>query len=237
MAIPQYLAMTAAEMQNCPRFPAHIGWMACHFSPYGTGLSNLPQSLPEDSLLILNDRTPIFHHDPVRIAEELAACIEAFRCRGLLLDFQRPGNEELSVLVQTLQPSLPCPVAVSDLYAADAECAVFLPPVPLHLPLGEYISPWQNREIWLEMAPDCETITITEQGALFTGDNPEEIREGGFADETLHCHYQISTEEDQIRFQLHRSREDLEALAAEAEAYGVTNAVGLYQQFPFDHFG
>ena len=87
------------------------------------------------------------------------------------------------------------------------------------------------------MAPDCETITITEQGALFTGDNPEEIREGGFADETLHCHYQISTEEDQIRFQLHRSREDLEALAAEAEAYGVTNAVGLYQQFPFDHFG
>ena len=47
MAIGRYFAMTAAEIRGCSALPAGIAWMACHFSPYGTGLSNLPPELPE----------------------------------------------------------------------------------------------------------------------------------------------------------------------------------------------
>ena len=42
MAIRQYLAMTAAEMTQAGSLPRHAAWMACHFSPYSTGLTNLP---------------------------------------------------------------------------------------------------------------------------------------------------------------------------------------------------
>ena len=46
MAIRQYLAMTAAEMTQAGSLPRHSAWMACHFSPYSTGLTNLPDRLP-----------------------------------------------------------------------------------------------------------------------------------------------------------------------------------------------
>ena len=58
MAIAPFLAMTAAEMQNSSQLPPKIAWMACHFSPYGLGLSNLPKELPSDSLLMVDDITP-----------------------------------------------------------------------------------------------------------------------------------------------------------------------------------
>ena len=43
MVIRPFLAMTAAEIRANPDISSPIGWMACHFSPYGTGLSNLPE--------------------------------------------------------------------------------------------------------------------------------------------------------------------------------------------------
>ena len=52
MAMDVFLAMTAAEICGNRNLPANLGWMACHFSPYGTGLSNLPKQLPPSSLLI-----------------------------------------------------------------------------------------------------------------------------------------------------------------------------------------
>ena len=75
MAFAQYLAMTAAEMMgNAP--PAEgVAWMACHFSPYSTGLCNLPHALPPGSLLILNDRTPIHGHDASRVCRELSQAL------------------------------------------------------------------------------------------------------------------------------------------------------------------
>ena len=71
MAMARYLAMTAAEMMGGAPLPGKTAWMACHFSPYSTGLCNLPAALPPGSLLILNDRTPIHGHDPERICREL----------------------------------------------------------------------------------------------------------------------------------------------------------------------
>ena len=77
MAIPLYLAMTAREFRICKTVPANMAWMACHFSPYGTGLSNLPTSLPPGSMIILNDRTPICGHDPELIAAQLKELLKS----------------------------------------------------------------------------------------------------------------------------------------------------------------
>lgn len=228
MAIPRYLAMTAAEMRAVSDLPAEAAWMACHFSPYGTGLSNLPSTLPPDSLLILNDRTPIHGHDGERVAKQLQERIEALHCKGLLLDFQRPEEPETAALVKHLTGALSCPVTVSDLYARGLDCPVFLPPAPPEVSLETYLAPWQGREIWLEMALGGEVISLTEQGAQVSplphppGDGQAETR--------LHCHYQISVSDTEVEFPLWRTAEDLEALLAEAERLGVTAAVGLYQE-------
>lgn len=230
MAIRRYFAMTAAEIRGNPLLPPGTAWMACHFSPYGTGLSNLPRDLPPDSLLILNDRTPIHGHDPERIAGQLAELLEALDCRGLLLDFQRPGVEETAALAGHLVKTLPCPVAVSDLYARELNCPVFLSPVPADMALGDYLAPWQGREVWLDLALDGEVITLTEEGAAAAPQLPGTVLEGGLREETLHCHYQIALSDSAANFSLWRTAEDLERLLAEAEELGVTTAVGLYQE-------
>lgn len=231
MAIARYFAMTAAEISLNPVLPPKIAWMACHFSPYGDGLSNLPEALPPDSLLILNDRTPIHGHDPQRIAGQLSGVLEALDCRGLLLDFQRPGVEETAALTRHLVQTLPRTVAVSDLYARELDCPVFLPPVPADTPLSGYLPPWKDREIWLELALDGEEITLTPEGAasgpLPLGPPTPE----GTPEERLHCRYTVTVSENAARFTLWRTEQDLEALLEEAASLGVTTAVGLYQEF------
>ena len=230
MAMDVFLAMTAAEIYGKRNLPANLGWMACHFSPYGTGLSNLPKQLPAASLLIVDDITPIRGHDPQHILDQLADCAERFRCRGILLDFQRPGIEEASALVGILAQALPCPLAVSSVYANAASCAVCLPPVPPSEPPEDWFSPWNRREIWMEVSSEGEEICITESGRTSiplpfpTGSDPE------FHEEALCCHYSICPEDDKIKFLLRRTKEDLSDLLAKAESFGVTTAVGLWQE-------
>lgn len=228
MAIQGFLAMTGAELALCNRLPPKAGWMACHFSPSSPGLSNLPKALPEGSLLILNDRLPICGHDKARIAEELSRVIWDHGCCALLLDFQRPDIPEAKALTGVLTEALPCPVAVTPPYADGNTAAVFLPPLPCHLPLSQWIAPWQGRELWLELALDRETITLTDKGASIA---PVDLEpETGFEEKNLHCHYSAAVEEDQAVFSLWRTRDDLAELLLEAETLGVTTAVGLYQE-------
>lgn len=230
MAIRPFLAMTAAEIFAVSQFPSEIGWMACHFSPYGLGLSNLPRQLPPKSLLILDDITPIHGHDPLLIAHQLAQRITTLDCAALLLDFQRPEVEETAALVSVLAQGLPCPVAVSHLYADAGACPVFLPPVPPSVPPEAYFAPWQGRELWLELALDGEEIILREDGAVSSTLPHVPVKETDFFDETLLCHYRCELEDDAARFTLYRTEADLELLLAEAEKYGVTTAVGLYQE-------
>lgn len=230
MAIRRYLAMTAAEMRSCTSFPENIGWMACHFSPYGLGLSNLPKALPPGTLLILDDITPIHAHDPRIIADQLAKCVDGLKCSGVLLDFQRPRIEGTAALTKYLSGTLPCPMAVTEFYADGLTCPVCLPPLPCHIPLDEYLAPWRGREIWLEMALEEEILTLTEKGCTIEPLPREEACEGGHIEKDLHCHYHVQAEEYSARFALFRTREDLDALLKEAEDFGVTTAVGLYQE-------
>ena len=226
MAIPIYLAMTAAEFASCANFPPHTGWMACHFSSYGLGLSNLPPALPEDAMVIVNDRTPICGHDPETILLQLAG----IPCGCYLLDFQRPGVLETARLAEYLLKNLPRPAALSSLYAEDLDCPVFLPPVPPSLSPEDYLQPWQGREIWLEAAMNTEIITVTSQGTT-TQESTEPISQPlPHFDEALFCHYAIEIHGDAACFHLHRTREDLAALLQKAEPLGVRLSAGLYQE-------
>lgn len=230
MATDMFLAMTGAEIGGSSCLPPKIGWMACHFSPYAVGLSNRPKSLPPGSLLILNDITPIHGHDGEVIAAQLRECVEKLKCSAVLLDFQRPDYEESARLAAHLVSALPCPVIISEPYAANLDSPVFLPPVPHHVSLGDWLSPWKGREIWLEAALDGEVITLTESGADIAPLPPGDGFEGGHREETLHCHYHIAVSGTEAQFTLRRTKEDLDALLEEAESLGVSSAVGLYQE-------
>ena len=229
MVLPLYLAMTAAEIRANTDFPPNIGYMACHFSPYGTGLSNCPMHLPEGSMLILNDRTPIHGHDHGLIADQLTELVEKLRCDSVLLDFQRVDVPELSLLAQKLSAALPCPVGVSDLYAADSDCSIFMPPVMPDTPLSEHLAPWQGRDIWLDISTEGLEITLTEKCAS-TVRLPRQILPACHGDTALHCHYRIDVGEN-IRFTLFRTEQDLQDLLAEAKHLGISRAVGLYQEW------
>ena len=230
MPIAQYLAMTGTEMAGNTVFPTHTAWLACHFSPGGQGLSNLPKWLPAGSLLILDDSTPMANHDPAQIAQALGACMRALQCVGLLLDFQRAGEEQARALVEYLCQTLPFPVAVSDLYAEGTDCAVFLPPIPPDTPMAAWLARWTGREIWLDTAMDSQEIVLTEKGATATPLPFQACPEGGLADRNLHCHYRVSLDDDKAVFTLWRTAADIADQLAEAEALGVRAAVGLYQE-------
>lgn len=229
MVLPLYLAMTAAEIRANTDFPPNIGYMACHFSPYGTGLSNCPAHLPEGSMLILNDRTPIHGHDHGLIADQLTELVEKLKCDSVLLDFQRADVPELSLLAEKLSAALPCPVGVSDLYAADSDCSVFLPPVMPDTLLSEHLVPWQGRDIWLDISTEGLEITLTEKGAS-TVSLPSQVFPACHGDSALHCHYRIDVGEN-IRFTLFRTEQDVKDLLAEAKHLGISRAVGLYQEW------
>lgn len=230
MATRRYLALTAAEFAAAQPLPSGTGWMACHFSPYGTGLSNLPASLPPESLLILNDRVPFRGHDPERIGEELGHCARELDCSAVLMDFQKPKVPELQALAEHLTAVLPCSAVISQQYAGNLTCPVFLSPCPHHTPLAELIAPWLGRELWLDLAVDAETITLTKDGAVILPLPLGVLPQGGHRDPRLHCHYSTEAGVDHARFTLWRTRKDLEALAREAEDLGITALVGLWQE-------
>ncbi|MBR1972247.1 MAG: hypothetical protein IKA16_02275 [Oscillospiraceae bacterium] len=230
MAIMPFLAMTASEMRSFSQIPAKTAWMACHFSPYGLGLSNLPRVLPSGSLLMVDDITPPHGHDSQIIAEQLQQCVETLGCCGILLDFQRPDNEETATLAQFLTAALPCPVAVSEEYAEAVDGPVFLSPVPPSVALSGHLAPWAGRDIWLDLSLAAEVITVTAQGAQAVPLPFPDMDADGFAETALHCHYRTELRENAAVFTLWRTREDLETLLEEAEESGIRTAVGLYQE-------
>lgn len=228
MAIGRFLAMTAAEMASASSLPPHPAWMACHFSPYSTGLTNLPAKLPPESLLILNDRTPIHGHEPERILRELEQVLQRFRCPGLLLDFQNPATPESLALTSYLARHLNIPLAAPPEYAQDCK-AVFLPPVPTDVTVPDYLKKWERQEIWLEAALEGQNIILTPDGAVYQPNRCQDF-EHIHQEPKLHCHYSIEDTPQGIVFHTWRTKEDLKQLLAEAEALGVTRSIGLYQE-------
>ena len=225
-----YLALTAGELYgNAPK-EENLAYMACHFSLYTTGLSNVPDALPPGAMLILNDQIPICGHDQNRIIDQLQEVMERHACASLLLDFQRPGNKEIAQLCSLLSTEMQYPLGISHHYADGLNCAVFLPPPPLDMPLGEYVKPWQGRKVWLEAALEAAEFTITADGCKAASLPYEFSQDNTFAEEILHCRYRCEVDSDKIHFHLYRTIDQLEALLDEATTLGIEKSIGLYQQ-------
>ena len=180
--------------------------------------------------MILNDRIPTQGHDTMQITDQLLSAVQTLRCSCVLLDFQHPGDPVLKILAQNLTETLPCPLVVSEQYARDLSCSVFLSPCPHHVLLADHAKPWQERELWLDLALDAEVISLAGDGAVFSPVPYPEITSHCHVDSRLHCHYSIVNTENTSRFTLWRTREDLEALLHDAEELGICTFVGLYQE-------
>jgi hypothetical protein len=226
MANTPYLAMTAAEFMSCGAPPPKLGWMACHFSPYGRGLSNIPKALPPSSMLILNDRIEPNGIDPELVATQLAQAVEALACNCVLLDLQRPGNDVTKVVAQAVCESITCPVAVSGIYAAALRCAVFLPPPDLREDPATYFAPWNDREIWLEVYDQWETADVREDGVQFDTQPLSVHNELPHFDTELNCRYGLQIRKDHALFTLRRGMEQWETTK-----YPITNLVALWQDY------
>ena len=230
MVLPLYLAVTGAEMSALAGSCSNLAFMACHFSPYTQGLSNLPVFLPQDAMLILNDRMPCCGHSADLVAGQILDIMERFRCASLLLDFQRPSDGESENMVRRIVEKLPFPVAVTERYAQNLHCPILLSPAPLHVPLADYLQPWSDREIWLEAALQQEEINVTEAGTNDTNRFPPDGLDGGFFDETLCCRYKISASSDRITFTLFDTAKSLQKKLDLAQSLHVSRAVGLWQE-------
>lgn len=228
MSFVLHLAMTAAELQHCSSPPLPVGWMACHFSPYGTGLSNIPASLPPGSLLMVNDRTPVNGHDPDLIAKQLSEAVKGLDCSGILLDFQRPGEERTQQIAEAVS-QLPFPVGITPAYAENCECAVFLPPIPLTTLPEKYLEVWRGRQIWLEAATDSTCIRITKDGNQRLPPVSQALP-FPHSDRELFCRYRIDVQGQHIDFHLCRDEDCLLQLMEAGEELGIRCFVGLYQQ-------
>lgn len=230
MGLACYLAMTAAEFQAADTIPDAVAWMACHFSGSNQGLSNLPNFLPKDSLLILDDSIPINGHDPQLIREQLFSLAEQFSLKGILLDFEREGVQELRQLAVCLVQDPTCPVCVSRLYARELSCPVFLPPPPLHTPLAEYLVPWKNRTVWQELAIESQIARIDSRGCRLEDAPMEQLPEPSFSDRGCCCRYHWELTNGEAVFTMVREEPELAMLEEDARALGVEQTIGLYQQ-------
>lgn len=228
MALPIYLAMTQGEFLHCPQLPEHIAWMESSFSSSGTGLSQLPQTLPKNSLLMVTDQFPPQDHDSELIIRQLIKTAEDFSLCGVVLDFQRPYCEETDKIADAICRTLPCPVALTPPYKK-ADTILFLPPIPVYQSAKEYLAPYAGQEIWLETELRGMEMTVTKDGS--TGCPLEAPLDGSiFEDAQCHCRYTIDVRPDRAIFSMLRTGADLQALLTEAETMGVTKAMGLYQQ-------
>ena len=230
MVLPLYLARTNAELFAEPPPPGRLAYMACSFSPYTLGLSGIPSSLPEGSILILNDRMNCQGHSPDLVAGQLQEAVARLSCESVLVDFQRPPSPDSESMVSRIVQSLPCPVAVTEEYAKNLNCPVFLSPAPLHLPLEAHLEPWQGREIWLEAALGQSEILVTPKGMNASCQFPPEGLTGGFYEEKLRCHYHTKINPECITFTLFDTIESLEQKLELAHTLGVSRAIGLWQE-------
>lgn len=220
--MPLYLAMTAAEISDCQQLPEHTAYMACHFSPYSTGLSNLPNTLPRGAMVILNDRIPLCGHDPAVVAGQLQQLCEELEAECLLLDLQREDSSMHGIVRQILDLAV-CPVGVSELYARDFDCPVFLSMPPMHVPPQTHYAPWEGREIWVEAALEHCSYAVTTLSCTLQ----DHLTDAPLPCPDLFCHYGFQKEADRLLIGLERTQADLDRLIADER---ITKAIGLYQQ-------
>lgn len=222
-----FLAMNDSQMREL--HPKRAAYMAMHFSPYSAGLSNPPSYLPENSILLLDDSMPVQNHDTETVVRQLTELVTRFSVKAVLLDFQNSPTEESEKMVTSILNALPCPVAVTEMYARQLQCLVFLSPTPVNMPLKDHLAPWLRQGIYLDIAPGALEIAVTETGSKASA-LPANHYPLPLEDSKLHCHYNVTVTEEKAVFTLSRTQADLEKLVQEAYSLGILGAVGLYQE-------
>ncbi len=219
-----FLAMTLPEIKE--NLPNRMAYMALHFSPYDTGLSNIPGFLPQGCILLLDDSMPADMHNREVVAQQLKVLVDQFSPAAVLLDFQREASPESETMVDSILQALPCPVGATEQYASKFGCPVFLSPLPVNKPIEEHLTPWLQQGVFLELATESIATTVTRDGSRtsaipYTDSFPLE-------DQKLCCHYDVEVQKGEAIFRLTRTKKDLAVLAEQAYRMGVKGVVGLY---------
>jgi hypothetical protein len=227
MEFPLFLAMTAAEIAGNASLPPKLAYLSCRFALDADGICGLPETLPEGSILMLSDETPISHHDPQLVARQLQEAVQRLACRYLVLDLQRCASTLGRQIVEAVAQRAGCCVVVSEAYAAGNELPVLVAPPPLWTPVQPYLERWKGRRLWLEAVCEAACVTVSQQGSRYEpGYYSAEAH--SFTDRDLCISYSIKCGSDRVEFYLHRGRPQLEALLCKVE--GLEGAIGLYQQ-------
>ena len=197
---------------------------------YLAGLNPEIRSIPHPALLMLDRDTlppagvlPVitdFHPLTEEALDRL--CRLAASWDRAVLDFEGPPTPA----AQALPGRLPCPAAAPPGYG---DGPVFLPPAPLHVPLENYLAPWQGREIWLEAALQQQTVTVTGEGIRVDPAIPAD-QDGGYYSRELCCRFTQEIREDRVIFTLFDTRQTLSDKLDRAQELGVHAALGLYRE-------
>ena len=223
-----YLAATMRELEEF--LPKKAAFLSCHFSAAGQGLSNLPSDLPKKSLLLVDDSMPVCGHDPGVVVKQLQDLVEKFDLNAILLDFQGEKDTQLLHMAKAILQGVPCPVAVTEQYAKELGCPVFLSSSPVDTALHRHLSRWLEQGVFLEIAPGGMQIEVTQAGCKKVPISFGNTQFLSLFHEELCCHYHVEVFNDKAVFTLGRTNEDLAQLADKALALGALGVVGLYQE-------
>ena len=235
MPIPFFLAIYAHDFPALPRLPPKVAWMSAHFSTSGPGMSNLPAKLPPGSLIILDDQTPWAGHSIETVCREMTAVLMRTEAYGLLLDFERPPEEETLLLTNALGQccrELGIPMGAPESYATDPGIAIFHSPLPCQIP-PEVLCP-PGRAVWLDVSPtaflahigpDSTTGNLTEDEVSFSDESQI------FTDPALHCLYRSQPSDNGIDLLLYHTPQSITAMLETQELPGIQLALGLYRDF------
>lgn len=228
MEIHWYPAMTPEEIAQRQTRPEHYAWMAAHFDPRGNGLTDLPEKMPADGILILNDKIPYTGHSSEKICRTMMDCLNRWKLQGILLDFERPVSEQLREVVKNLVTSLPCPTVCGQ--ALDIPGLVPLISMPeLTQPSEEYFT--GHKGAWLEVRKQAAIYRVDQDGcSIVQTSEPTKNTPEVMFDSALCAHYQAAPGPDSVEFILWRDREDRKKIMEIGQAAGIEIMVGLYQE-------
>lgn len=234
MDIYCYPALSDDELKNARIVPDIYCRMGCHF--ISGGLTALPENLPRNSLLMIDDRIPLEKCNIAEVKNKLDRLTEEFRLAGILLDFQRSGSAESQALSIFLSKHMTVPVAVTEHYAQATSGPVFVCMPPAHQTIISSLEQWRGREIWLELATDRKTVIIDTEGCRVTESGDQAVITPSYCGKR-YSHYKIDFQGRAARFTFNRGIEDLKKIICDKKALGIKHTVGLYQElgthFPY----
>jgi hypothetical protein len=204
--------------------------MACHFSPYGLGLSNLPRQLPEGAVILVSDRIPPGGHDAGVVVSQLEELAQQFHPKAIVLDLERTGDDFCAELAAKCDSISGTETVVAAAYAEGLQCSVFLGAAQLWTPAEQWLRPWSGRRIWAECVLQRALVRITEDGAVYRELPWEPPRQEVLADGQQAVVYGVREQADAVEVMLWRGKEQLALWMEKLEKLGVEHFLGLYQQ-------